>query len=45
MNAAGLSHAGKLLAFALLFLTVLHFAERIIAGVVQCPGLGGCPWH
>lgn len=45
MNAAGLSNAGKLLAFALLCLTVLHFAERIIAGVVQCPGLEACPWH
>lgn len=45
MNAAGFSQAGKLLAFALLFLTVLHFAERIIAGLVQCPSLGACPWH
>lgn len=45
MNAAAFSHSGKLLAFALLFLTVLHFAERIIAGLVQCPGLEACPWH
>ncbi|WP_298165355.1 hypothetical protein [Novosphingobium sp.] len=45
MNAAGIQQAGKLLAFALLLFTVLHFAERIIAGVVQCPSLGACPWR
>lgn len=35
--------SAKLL-FALLTLTVLHFAERIIAGVAQCPLLETCPW-
>ena len=45
MNAARIEQAGKLLAFALCFFTVLHFAERIIAGLVQCPSLGACPWR
>lgn len=45
MSAAAIQQAGKLLAFALCLFTVLHVAERIIAGVVQCPSLGVCPWH
>lgn len=35
---------GRLALFALCFTTLLHLADRVIAGLVQCPSLGCLPW-
>lgn len=29
---------------ALALFAVLHFADRILAGAVQCASSGSCPW-
>jgi hypothetical protein len=41
---SALSHAARLTAFGLGLATALHFAEQIIAGLVQCEAWGTCPW-
>lgn len=33
------------LAFAITFLALWHFADRIITGLALCPVMETCPWH
>ncbi|WP_255460923.1 hypothetical protein [Novosphingobium sp. ERN07] len=39
-----LHHIARLAAFALSLAAALHFAERLIAGFVQCQAWETCPW-
>lgn len=29
---------------SILFVAFLHLVDRLIAGIVQCPAMGTCPW-
>lgn len=44
MIALGPRDIGKAVAFAGLFWSAMHFAERIIAGFARCPLEGCLPW-
>lgn len=35
----------KLACFACALATAILFADRIVAGFVQCASLGSCPWQ